>query len=97
MTAVTGTGFMRLLVPRTEHFDDLSVADSNFEGVFPYLNWSRALLVNHITLLNADYVNFDNLIVYLHWGFELSAWNYEHSDHIIDVLIKCRANYHIFP
>ena len=97
MTAATGTGFMRFLVPRTEHFDDLSVADSNFEGAFAYLNWSLALFVNHVTLMNADYVNFDNLIVYVHWDFELSTWSYDRSDHIIVVMTKYCVNYHIFP
>ena len=94
MTVATGTGSTNPLVLKTEYFDDLSSADFDFEGVLGYLNWNFTLFVNHVTLLHADYVNNGNLLVYLHWDFELPTWNSEHSVEVTDVLMKYWVNYH---
>ena len=51
--------------------------------------------MNHVTLCHADYVNNDNLLVYLHWDLELPTWNHEHSVDVTDVLMKYWVNYHI--
>ena len=97
MTAATGTGYTKLLNVMIEHFDDLSSANFNFQGAFAYLGWSFALSGNHVTLLHADYMNFSNLIVYLHWGFELPTGIHEHSVYVTDVMMKYGVNYHIIP
>ena len=85
MTAVTGTGSMKYNASKAERFNDFSIADSNLEGAFAYLDWNFALFVSHVTLLHADYVNTDNSFVYLHWGFELPTWSDAHSAHATDV------------
>ena len=64
-------------------------------GAFAYLNWKFTLFVNHVTLMHADYVDSDNLFVYLHCDFELPTWNNEHSVDVTDVLMKYWVNYHI--
>ena len=49
-----------------------------------------------VALLHADYANLDSLTVYLHWGFEIPTWDFEHSGHVIGVLEKYWVDYHVF-
>ena len=62
-TAVTGTVCTTSRVALTERFKDFDNSNnvgSNFQGAFAYLSWNLALSEHYVTLLHADYVNYDN-------------------------------------
>ena len=41
-----------------------------------------------VALLHADYVNYDNLLVYWRWDLALPTWIHELSVHVTDELAK---------
>ena len=61
----------------------------NFQGVLAYLDWSYVFSKIHVTLLHADYVNYDSLLVYWRWDLALPTWSHELSAHAADELAKC--------
>ena len=90
-TAVTGTGCTTSRVALTEHFGDFENFNNlgfSIQGALAYLGWSFLLSEHYVTLVHADYVNYDNLFAYGHWGFEIPAWNLELSAHVTDELVK---------
>ena len=52
------------------------------------MGWNFAFSGHCVALLHADYVNFDSVSSYLHWGFETPTWNFELSARVTDELAK---------
>ena len=68
----------------------------NFQGAFAYLDWSYVFSKIHVTLLHADYVDYDNLRVYGRWGLALPTWIHELSVHVTDELAKYCVDFNGF-
>ena len=82
MAEATGTGCVRSHAALAEYFEDLgnfSNAGLNSKGVYAYLGWHFAFAGFRVALLLTDYVSLCGLIVYSHWDFEITAWDFEHS------------------
>ena len=60
------------------------------------MDWSYVFSEIHVTLLYADYVNYDNLLVYLRWDLALPAWICELSVHVTDELAKYGVDFNGF-